>query len=385
MDSLPDSALRVVIVQRRMTHYRIKLFDLMKMRLASSGIYLDVVYGDPTEDEVGKRDGGHLSWGTHVPCRYFLNGRLCWQDVRRVARGAALTVVTQENKLLVNYLLMVGRKKQPLAFWGHGRNFQADSSKRMNEAFKRWMSVQCDWWFAYTEISAQAVMKFGYPRSRITVLNNSVDTAEMKSAQASIVPGERADLRARLGIGEGPVGIVIASLHADKRLEFIIDAVEALRQRLPDFHLIVLGDGPQRALIEGAARRAGGWMHWMGVQKGRDKMLYLSLADVIINPGMIGLNILDSFVGGVPVITTDCGIHSPEVAYIENGVNGIVTANDPGAYVDAVSDLLKDRTRLEQLRAACLRSADDYSVERMADNFCAGIEQFLQTRKGGVR
>lgn len=364
---------RVVIVQRRMTHYRIPLFDLMRRQLAAAGVQLDVVFGDATPVESSKGDAGVLTWGRHVPCRYLLDGRLCWQDVRPVARDADLVVVTQENKLIVNLLLMRGRREVPMAFWGHGRNFQARRANAVSEWLKRWLTRQCDWWFAYTETSAETVRECGFPAERITVLNNSVDTAEMADAVRTLTPDELDALRLTHGIGSGPVAIVIASLHADKRLDFIVEAAYALRARLPTFELIVLGDGPQRAVIENAARESGGWMHWLGVRKGREKMAFLAMSQVMLNPGMVGLNVLDAFLGGVPMVTTDCGIHSPEIAYLKNGVNGLMTGNEVGAYVEAVTRLLSDERGLADMKAACQASATEFSVENMADNFCRGI------------
>jgi len=68
---------------------------------------LVLVYGDPTEQEKKKKDSGELAWGVHVPCKYWLGGKLCWQNASAIAADADLVVVTQENKLLQNLQFLV--------------------------------------------------------------------------------------------------------------------------------------------------------------------------------------------------------------------------------------------------------------------------------------
>ena len=71
----------------------------------------------------------------------------------------------------------------------------------------------------------------------------------------------------------------------------------------------------------------------LGVRKGQAKADVLALAKVMINPGVVGLNILDSFVAGVPMITTNCKGHGPEIAYLTNGENGLMTTTSLDDYV----------------------------------------------------
>ena len=150
-----------------------------------------------------------------------------------------------------------------------------------------------------------------------------------------------------------------------------------LRAAIPDFELLVVGTGPQAAEVAAFAQ-AHPWAHALGVRTGADKVAAMSLADVMLNPGLVGLSILDSFVCGVPMLTTDCGLHSPEIAYLEDGVNGLMTEDSLPAYAAAVQALLLDGPRLHALRAGCERAAAEYTIERMAERFLDGIEDCLR-------
>lgn len=368
---------RVVIIQRRMTHYRVPLFDLLRKKLDEAGIQLIVAFGDPTLTEQRKADSASLSWGVHVPTKYILNGLLCWQNAWGVIQGADLVVITQENKLLFNHLLMFGKRRFRLAFWGHGRNFQVGRSVSLSETVKRWIARRTDWWFAYTDASARVVCESGFDANKITVLNNTINTNSLQEDLNSLSLSEIEASKRTLGIGPGPVAIVLCSLYPDKRLGFLVEAAQAIHAEVPGFQLLVVGDGPDRSILEQAAVRSGGWLHYLGARKGREKALFLAMSKVMLNPGMVGLGVLDSFVAGVPMVTTDCGIHSPEIAYLKSDFNGLMTADTLLAYKDGVLRLLNDDILYSRIQEQCRNSAKDKTLENMADRFCEGIQRSL--------
>jgi glycosyltransferase involved in cell wall biosynthesis len=375
---------RVCIVQRRLTHYRVPLFVALQEALAERGIQLELLVGHGTPAEEKKHDSGVLPWAQSVPTRYWLGDRLCWQPLGQHLDGVDLVVVTQENKLIQNHLLMLAPRRFKLAFWGHGANLQSSNPNGFKERFKRWTTNRVDWWFAYTQMSAGLVAAAGFPASRITVLNNAVDTSELQRQRQSVTPEEMQALRESLGFGAGPVGVFVGSLYADKRLDFLFAAATAIRRVVPDFHLLIVGEGPERDKVQ-AWCAANPWVRWVGARFDREKAAYVSVAQVMLNPGLVGLGILDSFVCGVPMLTTDCGIHSPEIAYLENGINGVMTADDLDAYVEASVRLLRDAQALDSLRRGCVASALEYTVENMAQRFADGVVRCLEAPRHAGR
>lgn len=381
-DSAEHSGWRsVVIVQRRLTHYRVPLFEKMRLHLDRAGIRLRLLHGDPMPAEQSKKDQGALEWGEHLPTRYLLDGKICWQNFGDRVADSDLVIVTQENKLAYNLLAMTVARPARLAFWGHGRNMQSDAPDGLREKFKRWTTRQVDWWFAYTDMSRDFVREDGFDPGRITVLNNAVDTGAMRALCDAIQSTDIAGIRAKYGLGGGPSGIFLGSLYKDKRIEFLMEAAEKLRGRVPDFELIVVGDGPERGLVEAAAGKHD-WVHWLGARHGSEKAELLKAADVMLNPGLVGLGILDSFVAGLPMVTTDCRIHSPEICYLQSGVNGLMTENSLKAFVDAAALVMGDAELRERLGRGAAQSSHDYSLEAMAERFCAGIVQCLEKVPG---
>ncbi len=96
-----------------------------------------------------------------------------------------------------------------------------------------------------------------------------------------------------------------------------------------------------------------------------------------LNPGLVGLGILDAFCAGLPLLTTDVPGHSPEIEYLEPGRSGLVTAPNAAAFAAAIDALLVDPGRLAGMRAAAEEASRRYSIEAMAENFAAGVKRCL--------
>ena len=368
----------VVIIQRRLCDYRELLFEQLKILLSQDGIELRLLYGDPTVQEQTKRDTIDVAWGEKLVTRYLWGNRICWQPFFKNVRGADLVIATQENKLICNLWPLFGWRKYKFAFWGHGKNMQVLPTLRgkLKESMKFLTTNRVDWWFVYTGISQQLVSGLGFSKEKITNLENSVDTLGLKNLCESVTSAEIEAIKRDLNLGSGPVGLYVGSLYKDKRLEFLLNAGQLISQKIPDFRLIVIGAGPQRALIKNAQIEYP-WLRYVGRQTERNKAQYLKMASVLLNPGMVGLGILDAFAAGIPIVTTDCGLHSPEIDYLRHGENGFMTLNTLEDYVQTVERILTDSALAAHLQAGCLEAANHYTVENMAENFRAGILKAL--------
>lgn len=376
--------MRVAILQRRLTHYRVPLFEYLRNELQSKHIELKLFYGQPTSQEKAKNDSAYLDWATPINNSYLRIGQryFCWQHLPHEVLSSELIITTQENSILSNHFLLARRKlfKQCVAFWGHGANLQSDHPDGISERFKRWTTTQVDWWFAYTQLSADLVKAVGFPTEKTTLLNNAADTKKLSQMRESISTSKINALKNSLGISSEAVGVFIGSLIAYKRLDFLFAAAELIHQKIPGFHLLIIGDGEEREKVR-AWCDLHSWARYLGVRFGLEKVEYLSIAKIMLHPGAIGLGVLDSFACGLPMVTTECRNHGPEVAYLKNGKNGVITSNELEAYVDACVHILSDSKTLSSLRSSCYLDAKEYTVENMAQRFSVGIEGALSLKK----
>jgi glycosyltransferase involved in cell wall biosynthesis len=366
---------KVLVVQRRMTAYRVPFFEALRDCLAVQGIELAVAYGDPTVEELSKNDGAELSWGIKLDTKYFLGSRICFQPLRSIGDDKDMIVLTPENKLICNLWHQYFNMRCRIGLWGHGENLQGDR-RSFRERFKRIVARQADWWFGYTEISRSIILKNGFVDDRITIVNNSVDIVELKRYSDNISSKDVAEWRHSHGIGAGPVGVFLGSLYKEKRIDFLLRAAKNVRLLISGFELVIIGDGPLRSEIELFCEE-NDWVHYLRARKGFEKVLALRGSDVLLSPGAVGLGILDSFACSIPLVTTDCGNHGPEIAYINNGINGVVSKNSQESFVTEVAGLLKSRDALNRLVLGCAASSELYSIENMSRNFSIGIADCL--------
>ncbi len=239
---------------------------------------------------------------------------------------------------------------------------------------ERTLTRKAHWFFAYTQGGARAVIANGYPAPRVTVVENSIDTIELRRARLNLTPGVEHRLRARLNLGDSRVGVFVGALDEPKRLGFLLDAVRRIRKRIPDFVLLAAGDGPLRSTVQG---RSGIGVRWLGRVDTAAKAEIASVGEVLVMPGSVGLVALDSFALELPIVTTAWPYHGPEFEYLTDGVNAVVAPDDTRAFADAVVNLLRDERRLAHLRRGCTASAERFTLEAMTHNFAAGVRAAL--------
>ena len=360
--------------------FRAPFHERLRALLDARGVDYDYVHTDA--EPGGKGDTIPIPWGTltqNIPIRLGPI-RLTYQAAFKAAWDADLVIIQQENSLLANYPIQVLRRLagRRVAFFGHGKNFQAADPNSRAERFKRFWASRVDWWFAYTQLSADIVAATGFPRERITVFNNAIDTTAIGEQKASLTPAEVEALRHASFAGSQNIGVYIGGLYDHKRVPFLLEAARAVRRAVPDFQLIVIGGGPDAHLVQAAAA-ADPWIHALGPLFGRDKTLMASLGKVFLMPGLVGLGVLDSFVFGTPMVTCELPFHSPEIDYLKDGVNGVMV-QDPAnlaAYATAVVRVLTDAPYRAMLSANAAEAIGDYTIEAMAERFAEGVMQAL--------
>lgn len=372
---------RVLIVQWLIKQYRVPFYTRLRERLWDEGVDLTVAYSPPPPEEERKGDNAELPtpWGVEVPAVRFPRGVL-WQSCLEQALGHDLVIVEQAARHLLNYLLLGlrGAGRVRLGLWGHGRS-QRNAPTAVAERLKRVTLVQADWWFAYTQGTADYVIARGMPAHRVTTVQNSVDVAAFRQELEEVNAPALEAFRARFGIGAGHrVALFCGGLYEDKHLPFLLEAADRLRARIPGFHLVVVGSGPLREWLDAEAVRRPGWLHATGPLFGAEKATCFRAAEAVLNPGLVGLAILDAFAAGLPMATTSVDIHSPEIEYLEDGFNGLVTEPAMVDYVGGVTCMFTKEGRLAALSRGAAESSHRYSIDTMVENFTQGVLHALR-------
>ncbi len=369
-------ARKVCIVQAVAKQYRRAFFDLLHERLRAERVALTVIYSAPNKLEAERKDAVDLpvAYGHKIRAYWSRDYRMVYQPCLGRAMAADLVIVEQASKHVLNYILGVMRALGlvRMAYWGHGRNWQLDGTPWL-EPVKHLLLSRSDWWFAYTNRVARYVVDNGFPSNRVTVVQNSIDVASFAKEVEAIEAGERLALRHGLGIPpDAPVGLFCGSMHASKKLGFLVEAAIRIHARVPDFHLVMVGAGPDEHIAREAAATHD-WIHYTGPLFGVDKAAQFAIADLFLCPGLVGLAVLEAFAAGLPLFTTNIPVHSPEIDYLTDSVTGAITDFDPVRYAEAVSACLHDPISLARMGEAARDASRCYGLEPMVENFAQGV------------
>ena len=348
---------KVLVIQEQVPHYRVPFFRLLAEELSSRGLDLRVVSSSvlPKTDDLG------------FPHQRIMRSRYGLFSLYAIHRERPTVLVLPHSPRFapvatVTRLLQNDRRKQ--IFWGQGlaRRYGVAAERDrhpVSEAVRRLMLPECDHYLSYTELSTVSLQKRGYDAARITTLNNTV---EALAAPEQAMSAQRLPLQL----------LFVASLLEDKEPLAAVAIVDRLRLLAPSATLHIVGDGPLRLECEQAANGRE-WVHYHGSQMGESLRELALASDIAIIPGRMGLAVLEMASAGLPMATFAISRHCPEIAYLKDGINGILLTSDTDAAAKELEALLTDRSAIERMRSEALSTASKYTIYRMAVNFADGV------------
>jgi glycosyltransferase involved in cell wall biosynthesis len=170
----------------------------------------------------------------------------------------------------------------------------------------------------YVEDAFRVYGSYGVPKEKLFVIRNSPDTDMILAvrdrllSQPPVLPKSTARL------------IHVGRLVKWKRVDLLIRALAKVRAAVPNAELIVIGSGPEEALLQALARElhVEESVHFVGPIHQMEKLGGYFLASTIyVLAGMGGLSINDAMCFGRPVICSVCD--GTEKALVREGENGL--------------------------------------------------------------
>ncbi|MFL5342201.1 MAG: glycosyltransferase [Gemmataceae bacterium] len=227
---------------------------------------------------------------------------------------------------------------------------------------------------------AQAVTRWHIVPQRDTkVIPNGIRTEIFADQSPRPVVREEAHIPA-----EVPVVGTVGRLNEVKRQDLLLQATARLRGRFPGLHLMLVGDGPERARLEREAAELGirEFVRFAGCQPNPER--FLSAMDVFaLTSRSEGLPValLEAWAAGLPVVSSAVG-GIPKI--VTQDVNGLLFRNgNVAALTAALAALLaqpEQARRLGDAGRAVVRT--HYSLETMAAEYEGGYRQLLQSPQG---
>lgn len=196
---------------------------------------------------------------------------------------------------------------------------------------------RCDHLVANTAGLTCWILHQGFPAARVHHVPNF----------APDLAGATPVARATLGVpADAPLLLALGRLHPNKAFDGLVRALP----RLPRVHVLIAGDGPERAALQALARSEGvsDRLHlpgWRGDTAG-----LLAAADLLVCPSRqepLGNVVLEAWSASRPVVAAEAAGPAELIAPGRDGL--LVPVEDPTALAEAIRAVLDDPPRAAML------------------------------------
>ena len=230
-------------------------------------------------------------------------------------------------------------------------------------SFSRWKHRQVAHFIAASQAIADMLYADGIARDRISVVHDGIDVDRISRI-------EPADLHREFWLPHGvPVLVNIGALVDHKGQRHLLDALPLAMRRVPDLHLVILGEGElrrplehqvHRLHLERAVRMPGFRTNVLALARSADLFVMSSITEGL------GSTVLDAMAMGLAVVGTRAGGIPEAVVDGETGL--LVPVADPPALAEAIVSLMTDPERRARFGEAGRRHvARHFTVDHLVD------------------
>lgn len=227
-------------------------------------------------------------------------------------------------------------------------------------------------------VADDAVRRRSVDPAKLHVIRNGVDAME------AVDPRQRERQRRAWNVAPGSVVIgCIANLREVKGHDLLLGAFESLIASAPGVHLVLIGDGPIRPMIEAriAARGLTDQVHLHGssldprpLYQGLDLVVQASRSEGLPN------SLLEAGASALPVVATAVGGTDEIVLQGETGL--LVPAGDEGALASALRRAIESIALRDRLgRAARAHVMATFGMDRFVSEFADLYHELAASRK----
>lgn len=274
-----------------------------------------------------------------------------WFGMRRVLRNISFNVVCLNSIASTYWMAALLKRMRPgvkVIAYSHGEEW----STIKTNAGRRWLRAikQADMVVVISSFTQQCALDQGLAPERLRLITNGVDIQRFSPGP----PSE--ELRRRYGLGEAPILLCLARLDERKGQDFLLRAMPAILQAVPETRLVLVGSGTDEARLRGMMQDLALERHvvFTGAVSSEDVVEWYRTATLYAMPNRtldngdtegFGLVFLEAGACGLPVIGGRAG-----------GV--------PDAIVDGETGFLVDGQSAEDIASRCVQLLQDAELRR---------------------
>jgi glycosyltransferase involved in cell wall biosynthesis len=283
-------------------------------------------------------------------------------------------------------IIIARLRKKKVFLWGHFtlRNDWRDSIKLLFYKLADGLLLYGNW------AKDQLVQK-GLNPKKLFVIYNSLDYEQQKINREKLIPEYLTKIKQELFSNpELPILLFIGRLVPVKKLDELLYAVKKLHEIEYPVNLLIIGDGGEKQKLERLVvdQKLENYVLFFGECFQEETIAPLiSLSDLCVSPGNVGLAALHSLVYGTPVITHNNPIfQGPEFEIISAGINGaFYTYGSVDSLVNSIENWLKSKKNMRnEIRESCYEPIDKfYNPRYQAEVIRFAIREILDEKSDG--
>ncbi|MGE0087073.1 MAG: glycosyltransferase [Desulfococcaceae bacterium] len=223
--------------------------------------------------------------------------------------------------------------------------------------FTLWYYDQMDVIYVSSQSSADELREKGIRPEKIRLIPRGIDTEFFHPSKRN------GYLKKQYGIREKTRLLYVGRVSKEKNLPLLAQAFTELAQRMPDVHLIVVGDGPYLPEMQKLLNDTP--CTFTGYLEGEDLSAVYASADIFVFPSTtdtFGNVVLEAQASGLPVIVTDQG--GPCENMIADKTGLVIRGND----IQSLCHAMQVMAAYPELRESMGKKAREYMEDRSFEN-----------------
>lgn len=249
----------------------------------------------------------------------------------------------------------------------HGEHGLLEKRTR-NIPLQRWLWSKTDAVIAVAEELAERIARVvGFPRARVHVIPNGVDTQRFRP-----VENGKVKQRTHFGLPLNKLLLgMVARLESVKNHLGVLHALAQLRSQGIDAELVLAGDGPSREALYRAVQNLhlNDCVHFLGTVMTIEE-IYQAIDIFILNSKSEGMSntILEAMACGLPIVATDVGANPQLVCDGQCGI--LVKSEDTNALCNMLGKLVENAPLRHMMgKNGRSRVESNFSIERMVQDY----------------
>lgn len=249
----------------------------------------------------------------------------------------------------------------------------------LKDAVDRWMRDYmrgCQHIIIPSESMREILVKQYGLKNNFTVIPTGIDLEAYRTANGK-------NIRKKKHWENDIVMISVGRLASEKNWEVLLNAVALVLKDVPQFRLVLIGDGQDRKNLEDLTKELGirKRVTFLGALAFSEIPAYMKAANIFGFASITetqGLVTLEAMAAGLPVVAVDA---SGTRDILKNGQQGYLVENNADALAAGIKKLLSNPERMQKFAEAALKKAESFNVELLTKKLLTVYEQAIHDKK----